>query len=425
MVKSLFSIAGIFLFALQSLSGQELFKAPAEETETRWVSPENPTGGKGQGGKTNKGAKGNAFYIVAPGEKKVLLDVKGAGIIKKMWMSGSIALNPEQRRAVRIDMFWDGSTKPAVSAPIGDFFGMGLGVMASFDNELFGNPESRSFNCHISMPYRKAARIEITNESKYYVLYWFDINYLQVQKLDDDVMYFHTYWNRVPATSLGKDYEILPFLKGKGRYIGANIGVIGNPDYRGTWFGEGEVKVYLDGDTNLPTLVGTGTEDYIGSGWGQGKFNGRYYGSLLADKDNDLYSFYRYHIIDPVYFHQDCRVTIQQMGNAELDKIKSMISKKAKLIPVWTLETKGRKDIVKLQGEAPTHKRLLDERGVNINNSDYPTGGTNFYRSDDVSATAYFYLDKPESNLPVLPPVQLRMKDMKEKVFDKVENSAK
>ena len=95
------------------------------------------------------------------------------------------------------------------------------------------------------------------------------------------------------------------------------------------------------------------------------------------------------------------------------------------MIPVWTLETKGRKDIVKLQGEAPTHKRLLDERGVNINNSDYPTGGTNFYRSDDVSTTAYFYLDKPESNLPVLPPVQLRMEDMKEKVFDKVENSAK
>ncbi len=171
--------------------------------------------------------------------------------------------------------------------------------------------------------------------------------------------------------------------------------------------------------------MGTGTEDYIGSGWGQGTFNGRYYGSLLADTANDLYSFYRYHIIDPVYFHKDCRVTIQQMGNAGLGKIKSMLSKNAKLIPVWTLDTKGRNDIVKLQGEAPTHKRLLDEKGVDINSSDYPGGGTNFYRSDDVSATAYFYLYHPQSNLPPLPSVELRLKDMKQKVFDKAGNRAK
>lgn len=113
------------------------------------------------------------------------------------------------------------------------------------------------------------------------------------------------------------------------------------------------------------------------------------------------------------------------MGNAGLDKIRYMLSKKAKLIPVWTLDTKGRKDILKLQGEAPTHKRLLDESGIDINNADYPNGGTNFYRSDDVSATAYFYLDQPQSNLPALPSVELRMKDMKQKVFDKVGNSAK
>ncbi len=113
------------------------------------------------------------------------------------------------------------------------------------------------------------------------------------------------------------------------------------------------------------------------------------------------------------------------MGNAGLVKIKSMLSKNAKLIPVWTLDTKGRKDIVKLQGEAPVHKRLLDEKEVDINRSDYPDGGTNFYRSDDVSATAYFYLNQPQSNLASLPSVELRMKDMKGKVFDKVGNSAK
>lgn len=422
-MKIVFPIV-VLLITIKGFS-QELYKAPAEGTETRWVSPENPDGAKGQGGKTNKGAKGNAFYIIAPGEKKVIFDVKGAGIIKKMWMSGSIAVNAEQRRSVRIDMFWDGATKPAVSAPIGDFFGMGLGVMASFDNELFSSPEGRSFNCHISMPYRKSARIELTNESSNYVLYWYDIDYLQVKKLDDDVMYFHTYWNRVPATQLGKDYELLPKLTGTGRYIGANFGVIGNPDYKGTWFGEGEVKVYLDNDKDLPTLVGTGTEDYIGSGWGQGKFNGRYYGSLLADTEHDLYSFYRYHIIDPVYFHNNCRVTIQQIGNAGHEKVQDMLSKNAKLIPVWVLDAKGRADITHLQGEAPTHARLLDLSITDINDKNFPKGGINFYRSDDVSSTTYFYLDKPQSNLPSLPALELRMKDMKKQVFDVVGNNAK
>jgi len=349
MPRLLFSTTFLLFIVINTLYSQELYNAPPAGTKTRWVSPENPTGEKGQGGKTNKGAKGNAFFIIAPGEKKTIFNVKGAGIIKKMWMSGSIALNAEQRRGVRIDMYWDGASKPAVSAPIGDFFGNGLGVMTAFDNELFSNPEARSFNCNVPMPFRKSALIELTNESSSYVLYWYDIDYLEMEKMNDDILYFHTFWNRVPATSLGKDYEILPYVTGRGRYIGANIGVIGNPDYKGTWFGEGEVKVYLDGDKDLPTLVGTGTEDYIGSGWGQGRFVGRYTGSLVADTANDLYSFYRYHIIDPVYFDKDCRVTIQQMGNAGYAKLKSMIDHNAKLIPVWSLETGGRGDIVRLQ----------------------------------------------------------------------------
>jgi hypothetical protein len=420
MLRLLFSTILLLFIVLNTLCSQELYTAPPKDAETRWVSPENPTGEKGQGGKTNKGAKGNAFFIIAPGEKKIIFDVKGAGIIKRMWMSGSIALNAEQRRSVRIDMYWDSAAKPAVSAPVGDFFGDGLGVMAAFDNELFSNPEGRSFNCNIPMPFRKSALIELTNESPYYVLYWYDIDYLKMQKMDDDILYFHTFWNRVSATALGKDYEILPYVTGKGRYIGANIGVIGNPDYRGTWFGEGEVKVYLDGDKDLPTLVGTGTEDYIGSGWGQGRFAGRYSGSLVADTANDLYSFYRYHVTDPVYFHNDCRVTIQQMGNANYAKLKSMIDHNTKLIPVWSLETGGRNDIVRLQGETPKHIRLLESPAKDINDKDFPKGGINFYRSDDVSSTVYFYLSTPQSNLPALAPLTLRMQDMKEKVFEKI-----
>lgn len=176
----------------------------------------------------------------------------------------------------------------------------------------------------------------------------------------------------------------------------------------------------MDGDLDLPTLVGIGTEDYIGTGWGQGEYQGQYFGSLVSDNENDLYAFYRYHIKDAVYFHQDCKVTIQQMGNAPQEKLKDMITKKAELEPVWAFDMKGATDIVNIKGERPEHIHILDlAKKPDPFSNTYPKGGTNFYRRDDVSATAYFYLDNPQSNLPELPPVELRLQDMQEKVYDK------
>ncbi len=417
----------LFLFSLPCFKtyAQELYTSPSGGIETRWVSPENPTGAKGQGGAANKGAKGHAFFIIAPGEKKPIFDVKGAGTIKRIWLSGSIAKNMEQKRSVRIDMFWDGAAKPAVSAPVGDFFGLGLGLRTSYESSLFSSPEANSYVCAVPMPYRTAARIELTNESPSYVLVWYDINFLRLKKQDDHALYFHTYWSRTLRTELGKDFEILPKVNGKGRYLGANIGVIGNPIYNGTWFGEGEVKGYLDGDKNLPTLVGTGTEDYIGSGWGQNTFHQQNSGSLLADAKNDLYAFYRYHTIDPVYFHKDCRITIQQIGSAPIEGIKKLLSKNPQIKIVWRLEGHGAADITNIQGKAPEQVLYLDlnENFDTTSSSSSNSGFANFYRSDDVSATAYFYLNTPESNLPPLQPLEIRMKDMKSKVFDIIEKN--
>src|SRR5450631_4366763 len=216
----------VFMGWVNLLHAQEPYKIPAGNPQTRWVSPENPTGGKGQAAKLNKGAKGQAFYIIAPGEKKILFDVKGAGVIHRIWMSGSIPITPDQRRMVRLDMFWDGAAKAAVSAPVGDFFGEGLGLLSPYENDFFSSPEARSYNCTIPMPFKNAARIELTNESTSYVYLWYDVNFLQLQKQDDDMLYFHTYWSRDLATTLGKDFMIMPPVKGKGRYLGANIGVI-------------------------------------------------------------------------------------------------------------------------------------------------------------------------------------------------------
>ncbi len=410
MKKKIFLIIGILLYCFTyQLEAQNIYDAVPQGVRSRWISPENPTGEKGKGGMTNKGAKGNAFYIVQPGETKTLMDVKGSGIIQRFWMSGTIGKNREQRRAVRIDMFWDGAKKPAVSAPIGDFFGVAHGLLFPFENKLFLSPEGRSFNSNVKMPYKKSALITITNESSSEVWFWYDINYLEVDNLPESTLYFHTFWNRDLKTTLGEDYSILPKVYGSGRFIGTNIGVIGDQHYQGTWFGEGEVKIYLDGDKELPTLAGTGTEDYIGTGWGQGEFSNQYFGSLVSNKEHDIYAFYRYHIEDDVYFHKDCKVTIQQMGNSNKTNILKMIEEGAEVQPVWFVD---KRDSKTKQG------RLLEKGNENLfNSSDFPIISTNYYRSDDVCATAYFYLDKPESNLPELPPLSLRMKDLENKVY--------
>lgn len=399
--------------AFQASDINTLYKAAPKEVKTKWFSSENKKGEKGKGGQTNKGAKGDAFTMVGPGDKTVLLEYQGAGIITKIWSANSTQWSEEDRRKLSINMYWDNEEKPAVSVPFSDFFGIGLGLMTSFENVFFSMPEGRSFNCAIPMPFRKAAKIEVVNESDKFIMFYYKINMVELPKLDDDALYFHAFWNREIETQKGEDYTILPQIEGRGRYLGTNIGVIGNEKYRGSWFGEGEVKIYLDGDDKFPSLIGTGTEDYIGTGWGQGEYAHAIQGSTISNKTFDLYTFYRFHTYDPVYFHSDCRITIQQIGNSTRQGIIDMIEKGAEITPVWSYVEKDGYDAA---------KRYLDmENPPSVYSEDFPDGvSTNFYRNDDVSSTAYFYLDKPSSSLPTLPPVEARTKHLKEKVFDKL-----
>jgi len=188
-------------------------------------------------------------------------------------------------RSLKLEMFWDGAEKPAVSVPFGDFFGVGLGKKTSFENVFFSDPEGRSFNCRIPMPFRTGAKMMITNESdKPLEMIFYDINYSQNIEPDENTLYFHAFWQRNQKTELGKDFEILPQVQGRGRFLGTNIGVIEDSLYEGSWWGEGEVKMYLDGDTEYPTIAGTGTEDYIGTAYGQGKFNHMHQGVYSLEK---------------------------------------------------------------------------------------------------------------------------------------------
>ena len=389
---------------------KHLYKAAPENVHTRWASAENVQALKGKGGMSNKGAKGDAYTLIAPGERKVIFDQKGAGMITRIWSGNSLLHNVENRRMVILEMFWDEADRPAVSIPFTDFFGIGLGLMGSFECDLFASPEGRSHNCFIPMPYRTAARVEVVNELEEILMFYYKIDFIQVPKHADDVMYFHAFWHRDIKTERGVDFEILPEVEGRGRYLGTNIGVIGNPVYMGTWFGEGEVKIYLDGDSRYPTLVGTGTEDYIGSGWGQGEFANQFQGSLVSDKTHDIYTFYRYHIVDPVYFHKDCRVTIQQIGNSQRKKLREMRADDAEFDVVWSYVARDGMDASK--------RYLVMESPPKLEDDDFPDGvSTNFYRRDDVSATAYFYLDKPVNKLPKIQPEEERTRDMYEKVY--------
>jgi hypothetical protein len=371
-------------------------------SEPRWSSPENLNGVKGAGGKENNGGKGHPYDSIPAGQSKSLLDIKGQGMINRIWITINDR-SPEMLRSLKIEMFWDDAQKPAVSVPFGDFFGVGLGRTTAFENVFFANAEGRSFNCFIPMPFQKAARIVVTNESdKELNNMFFDVDYQLLNSWEDDYLYFHAYWSRDTATQLAKDFELLPSVSGKGRFLGVNVGINSNPLYKESWWGEGEVKMFIDGDKEWPTLAGTGTEDYIGTAWGQGKFINRYTGCSIADDSALQWTYYRYHIPDPIYFKNDCKIAIQQLGGWGTEQVAALQQAKVPLIPVTT-------------DDGRLHPYYSKDSVMQLNNPLLPKGWTNFYRSDDVSATAYFYLDKPSSNLPAIQPVNIRATSLRSK----------
>lgn len=388
------------MISFSTVVGQALYEIP-DGTHTRWTSFENPPGDRAAGGKENRGAKGHAFDIIEPNGQKTLLNTEGAGILNRIWLTVN-ERSPKMLRSLRIEMYWDGAQTPAVSAPLGDFFGIGLGRKTAFQSEFFSDPEGRSFNCYIPMPFKTAAKVVIKNDSSIPVTLYYDINLLKIEKHNKPVYYFHAYWNRENKTKLERDFVVLPVVRGKGRFLGMNVGVIADTIYENSWWGEGEVKMYLDGDGDFPTLVGTGTEDYIGSAWGQGQFAHRYQGCTIADEKNKQWTFYRYHVPDPVYFQTQCKITLQQMGGENTAFVRKLYQKGATLKPVTV-------------SGAKLHKLLEMDPVPNILDPSFPRGWTNYYREDDISATAYFYLDKPVNDLPEIAPVEIRTKDLLEK----------
>ena len=231
-----------------------------EGERPHWISPENPTGAPGAGGHENRGAKGHAFETIAAGASLVLADIEGVGTIDRMWMTIDDR-SPERLRSLKLEIYWDGAKSPAVSVPLGDFFLHGAGEMVPMETALLASPEGRSFVSYLPMPFRKGARIVVTNESdKQLNLIFYDVNYRLLPSQPADALYFHAWWHRERATRLGEAFRILPRISGRGRFLGASVTVFTDPRYGKSWWGEGEVRIRLDGDGD-PSLVGTGAED--------------------------------------------------------------------------------------------------------------------------------------------------------------------
>ena len=365
-----------------------------DAVETRWASPENPKGQKGRGGRDNAGRKGRASIPVKAGEQLVLAEARNtSGAVRRIWITINDR-SPRMLRGLRLDCWWDGAARPAVSAPLGDFFGTGLGRMSRFECAVFSSPEGRSFNCLLPMPFRTGMKIAVTNESGADLgSLYYDVDYTVGDAHPEDALYLHAHWRRENPTTLQEDYNILPHVEGRGRFLGSNIGVIADRAlYFGSWWGEGEVKVYVDGDSEFPTLCGTGTEDYIGTGWGQGRYAGRFQGCHVADHPNMQYCFYRYHIPDPILFRRDCRATIQQIGCWDPNNVPQFHH------AGQTVYRAG-------PGREPID--FSKDGGIT------PYGL--FERQDDWSSCAYFYLDRPANDLPELAPAEQRTAGLTER----------
>ncbi len=347
-----------------------------QNKEPVWVSFENHTGERGAGGKENNGAKGHPFSFFHRDEELVLCDLQGQGVIRRIWFTLADR-SPEVLSKVYLNAFWDNEETPSVCVPIGDFFCMGNGQMIPFENQCVASPEGRSFVCWIPMPFRKRARLTLKNLSGKDITHLFyDVN-ITKEPVPEESLYFHTAFAQT-APELGDDVQILA-AEGKGRFLGMSVAVSADAVYGDSWWGEGEVKVYF-GKDEFPSLVGTGTEDYIGTAWGQGVFIGRCHGCTQNEEGKS--TFYRFHTEDPIFFDDGCRVTLQNIGGCPKPQAQKLLSQGAEIIPSGA-------DI----GGKMIHLYRKDWEWKDIPEDAFIT----FYRRDFYRTTAYFYLERKDT----------------------------
>jgi Protein of unknown function (DUF2961) len=331
---------------------------------TRSISPENFDGSAGGGGRATGGTgaecardlgpgwKISPSVDVKPGETFELANIQGAGKITHFW----ITTHTDNWRALLLRAYWDGADRPAVEVPYGDFFCNGWGVFAQVDSQTIAANPHGGFNSYWPMPFQSGARITLENTSGLDVRVYYQITY-EIGGDYSDEGYFHAQWRRSNPLARATEHTIIDGVEGQGQYVGTYIAWGVNSS---GWWGEGEIKFYLDDDGKYPTICGTGTEDYFGGAWnfdipgtGYTEFSTPYLGMPQVLRPDGLYrsqqrfGMYRWHIADPIHFADRLRVDIQALG--------------------WR------------------------------------SGGLYLALRDDIASTALFYLDRPTATLPATP----------------------
>jgi hypothetical protein len=337
-MKNLLTIVSLLLSA--NLMAQNSFNGlntnlsnlyRTSEAKTRSISPENFTGEKGKGGmaKLGEGAashearelgqgwKVSPYVIIEPGETFTMAEMEGPGAIQHIWMTPT-----GNWRFYIFRIYWDDEKEPSVEVPVGDFFGMGWGEYAHLNSQAICVNPGRAFNSYWQMPFRKKCRITMENIDVKATRLYYQIDYA-LADVPDDAAYFHAQFRRPKPDDSKEAYTIIDGIKGKGQFVGTYMAWQVNNN---GWWGEGEIKFFMDGDKQFPTICGTGTEDYF-----CGSYNfdvgGQYteystpYAGLHqvirpdgAYQANTRFGLYRWHITDPVRFEKDLKVTIQDLG---------------------------------------------------------------------------------------------------------------
>lgn len=347
--------------------------------KSRAVTAENPTGAPGQGGQQLNGRKGlPCLWNLKKDQVYTFANIEGPGAIRHIWITVPNT-GPKKMRNLILRFYWDDQAVPSVEAPLSDFFGICHGRTAPFESTFVSMPEGKGFNSFFLMPFKTRAKLEVCNETgEDASMFFYQVDYTVGDAVTDDTPRFHAQFRRVLNTTLEQDYVILDGVKGRGRYLGVNFGLVDRFAGKGVWWGEGEVKMYIDGDTQWPTICGTGSEDYVGSGWGLGQFNYLEMGAPLI-KDQYI-SCYRFHARDPVYFSESIKVTMQQIGND------------------------GQHEPADPNGPLADFIRRGEYKK--------PRNGGNFERVDDVCSTAYWYQTLPTEPFPPFPDQETRTKGL-------------
>ncbi len=300
--------------------------------ETRSISAENFDGAKGKGGMATEGTgavaarelgrkwKVSPSINIAGSETVTLAEIEGPGAIQQIWLT----CHPDYWRRLILRFYWDDEETPSVETPIGDFFCQGWCERSNVSSLAVCVNPAGGFNCYWEMPFKKHARITVENIAPDDVNgFYYQINYA-LTDVPDDSAYFHAQWRRSNPLPYMQDHVLLDGVKGQGHYIGTYIAWGVN---NCGWWGEGEIKFFMDGDTEWPTIAGTGTEDYFGGAWDFEQPTGEYcvfsspYTGLpqviIPDglyRSQQRFGMYRWHITDPIRFKEDLRVTIQALG---------------------------------------------------------------------------------------------------------------